>query len=248
MGGKGRRAIRRWGRRARSAISSALSHPIALFLATFALIFIPASYTIFDSIKAPWLPPLEWIAIGAVAVATATAQFAAAKQFRRIVHLIRPIEDRSEADRDRAAALCLSGILDNPPPALADFQFRVYMFDADEKGLVARWSPEGESAETVWPVGKGVVGHCYKDEEMKTAKGAQCSQGFNVPPEWAERYKDLTYVIAVPCMNARKHVNAVLAASTTSPAAVDTRVVPLLRDMATATSRVLIDVLRIVED
>lgn len=246
--------FRRWARRHGwdQRLDGAIASPRALFISAMVLVLVPTLYTI-----RPGKSWFEWawlqaISIAAFVFAALVAQYAGARQFARIVDLIRPIEETGEKDRTSAGTAMLEGLLDTPGPTFREFQFRVYMMDIKTGTLNAIWSPKGsEGGKYGWKPGEGVVGHAYLHENIRIAFNEECwDSTYNVPQARAPRYEALKSVAAVPCKNARKQVVAVLAASSTVDNSLLRQLQPQseLLDLAAAVSRVLIDVLRVQSD
>jgi hypothetical protein len=220
----------------------------ALFVAAMVLLLIPAGFTIRPGDRWYEWTWLQWTALVTFAGAGVVAQLTAARQFHRIMDLIRPIEEHSKDVRTKAAAVLLEGLLDTPDPDFEGFEFRVYVYDTDSKMLQAVWSPKGsQGGAHGWKIGEGVVGHAYEYDDWRVAFDDECWDGtYNVPPDRADRYKDLRSVGAVPCRNARRQVVAVLAVSSRvdSTRLRQANIQAKLHMQANAVARVIIDVLR----
>jgi hypothetical protein len=145
-----------------------------------------------------------------------------------------------------AAVAALHGLLYPPRDPLADCQFVVYLYDADEDELLAAFFDETLPEPPSWEVGRGATGIAYDEGTYMLAVGAEARDpAYGLSEAELERHASAAVVAAMPVFNGSGDVIAVLSGTSQDPQS--TLATPdgfnLHLSLAEAVARILIDLL-----
>lgn len=134
---------------------------------------------------------------------------------------------------------------------LTGCRLELYLYDADS-GLLEPTEVAGRpQPPDAWPPGQGATGTAWERGEFVLVEGdAAFDETLGLTPAQQERFQDLTAVAAMPVLNARDQVIAVLTAST-KDAAHELASQPAFDDLIVRSqviARVLVDVLKWFDD
>lgn len=161
----------------------------------------------------------EWTLLGRVLVSVGWLLLAVLvvlsqiEQSRQVDELVgAPLAQRDE-QRELAGLRALRAVLTDQSSPLARIDFRLFMYDQDQKLLLPVFEEVADNSEG-WPVGSGATGRAYESGEYVPVTGAAISDGsYGLLPEQRQMYAALTVVAAMPVRNARGKTIAVLTGS-----------------------------------
>lgn len=205
----------------------------------------------------PWLrkasvSPSEGLALETHPEGEATAEIAErggeAGRSATEGHALDLEDDARPASRYMVASAAVDQLFHPVDGPLKGCEFRLYLYDSDRDRLLPAIEPRPDAdGSEGWEVGQGVTGEAWRQAEYVFATGRECHDAtFGLAPDQQHRYRDLTAVAAMPVINHRGDVIAVLSGSSTDPTA------PLVTadgfeahlTLAACASRILVDLLK----
>ena len=165
--------------------------------------------------------------------------------------------ERTPADEEATAAVrllvadfAIGRLLTRNYGPLGGVEFHLFMYDEPSGRLVPIFEPR-EDASRGWAAGQGATGQCYLTGEYVLVRGAAVSDGtYDLTQQQQEQYRNLAIVAAMPVLNARGEVIAVLSGSSEdadsplgSPDGYAEHVA-----LADAMARILVDLLKWADD
>lgn len=178
------------------------------------LVFVPTAFGVFVEWTEWW-----WLWRGAVLVAWGLAAVFVVRssvvQGEQVEDLLGTTRKRRDDSRDLAAKRLLGALLRWGTGLPDHYLFRVFVYDEDTDRLVISYEPEGRAASsTTWEPGQGATGAAWQRRLYVRAEGESVADAtFGLTPEQQERYRHLKVIAAMPVLDERGNVIAILTGS-----------------------------------